>query len=96
MQLSLGKYREIIIAVAFFLLFDLAVRVPNFYVSFQIANTLAGNARRTLGKDLEISVPRVVHGKPSGGTRTRQHPYVITFRWNRYPGVVCVGLAEAA
>lgn len=62
----------------------------------EIANTLAGNARRSLGKDLEISVPKVVHGKPSDSPRTRQHPYVITFRWNRYPGVVCVDLAEAA
>lgn len=34
---ALGKYREILIAVAFFLLFDLAVLVLNFYVSFQIA-----------------------------------------------------------
>ena len=62
----------------------------------EIANTLAGNARRTLGKDLEISVPRVVHGTPTNSPRTRQHPYVITFRWNRYPGVVCVDLAEPA
>jgi signal transduction histidine kinase len=35
-RLSLGKYREIVVAVAFFLLFDLAVLVLNFYVSFQI------------------------------------------------------------
>lgn len=34
---KLGKYREILIAVAFFLLFDLAVLVLNFYVSFQIS-----------------------------------------------------------
>jgi two-component system chemotaxis sensor kinase CheA len=34
---ALGKYREIIFAVAFFLLFDLAVLVLNFYVSYQIA-----------------------------------------------------------
>lgn len=33
---ALGKYREIVIAVGFFLLFDLAVLVLNFYVSFQI------------------------------------------------------------
>jgi len=33
---ALGKYREIVVAVAFFLLFDLAVLVLNFYVSFQI------------------------------------------------------------
>jgi HPt (histidine-containing phosphotransfer) domain-containing protein len=49
-QLNLGKYREIIIAVAFFLLFDLAVLVLNFYVSFQIAEdavsiNLAGRQR---------------------------------------------------
>ncbi len=34
---TLGKYREILVAVAFFLLFDLAVLVLNFYVSFRIA-----------------------------------------------------------
>ena len=47
---ALGKYREIVIAVAFFLLFDLAVLVLNFYVSFQIgedavAINLAGRER---------------------------------------------------
>jgi signal transduction histidine kinase len=36
-MIGAGKYREILIAVAFFLLFDLAVLVLNFYVSFQIA-----------------------------------------------------------
>lgn len=62
----------------------------------EIANTLAGNARKALGKDLEISVPTVVHGRSGSETRTRQHPYVITFRWNTYPGMVCVDLAEVA
>ncbi len=47
---SLGKYREIITAVALFLLFDLAVLVLNFYVSFQISEdavaiNLAGRQR---------------------------------------------------
>jgi two-component system chemotaxis sensor kinase CheA len=32
-----GKYREIILAVAFFLVFDMAVLVLNFYISFQIS-----------------------------------------------------------
>ena len=36
-RFALGKYREIVAAVAFFLLFDLAVLLLNFYVSFQIA-----------------------------------------------------------
>jgi hypothetical protein len=47
---SFGKYREIIIAVAFFLLFDLGVLVLNFYTSFKIdqdtvAINLAGRQR---------------------------------------------------
>lgn len=46
----LGKYREIVIAVAFFVMFDLAVLVLNFYTSFQIdqdtvAINLAGRQR---------------------------------------------------
>lgn len=38
----LGKYREIIIAVAFFLLFDLGVLILNFYTSFKIAEDAVG------------------------------------------------------
>ena len=65
---SFGKYREIIIAVAFFLLFDLGVLVLNFYTSFKIdqdtvAINLAGRQRyvsqriaRTL---LELDAARV-------------------------------------
>lgn len=46
----LGKYREIVLAVAFFLVFDLAVLVMNFAISFQIAHdsvaiNLAGRQR---------------------------------------------------
>lgn len=49
---ALGKYREIVIAVAFFLLFDLGVLVLNFYTSFKIdqdtvAINLAGRQRYT-------------------------------------------------
>lgn len=39
---SFGKYRDIIIAVALFLLFDLGVLVLNFYTSFQIAEDALG------------------------------------------------------
>lgn len=67
---SLGKYREIIIAVAFFLLFDLAVLVLNFYVSFQIAEdavsiNLAGRQRmltQRLSKALYASELAVASG----------------------------------
>ena len=37
-----GKYREIIFAVAFFLIFDMAVLVLNFYTSFQISEDAVG------------------------------------------------------
>lgn len=69
---SFGKYREIIIAVGFFLLFDLGVLVLNFYTSFKIdqdtvAINLAGRQRyvsqriaRTL---LELDAARAA-GRP--------------------------------
>lgn len=46
----LGKYREIVLAVAFFLVFDMAVLVMNFAISFQLAHdsvaiNLAGRQR---------------------------------------------------
>lgn len=67
-RFAFGKYREIIIAVAFFLLFDIGVLVLNFYTSFKIdqdtvAINLAGRQRyvsqriaRTL---LELDATRV-------------------------------------
>jgi signal transduction histidine kinase len=72
---AFGKYREIIIAVAFFLLFDIGVLVLNFYTSFKIdqdtvAINLAGRQRyvsqriaRTL---LELDAARIGehHYKP--------------------------------
>ncbi|MBI2726679.1 MAG: Hpt domain-containing protein [Polaromonas sp.] len=69
---AFGKYREIIIAVGFFLLFDLGVLVLNFYTSFKIdqdtvAINLSGRQRyvsqrvaRTL---LELDAMRAA-GKP--------------------------------
>lgn len=47
---SLGKYREVVIAVALFLIFDLGVLVLNFYISLQISEdataiNLAGRQR---------------------------------------------------
>lgn len=49
-KLNLGKYREIVLAVAFFLVFDLAVLVLNFVISYQISEdavaiNLAGRQR---------------------------------------------------
>lgn len=71
---TLGKYREILIAVAFFLLFDLAVLVLNFYVSFQIAEdatsiNLAGRQRmltQRLSKSLFASELALANGTLPG------------------------------
>jgi chemotaxis protein CheX len=62
----------------------------------EIANTLAGNARAALGSGLEISVPQTAVGAAPRAPRVRAHPYVITFRWNTWPGLVCVDLERRA
>jgi chemotaxis protein CheX len=61
----------------------------------EIANTLAGNARQTLGSELEISVPEKRRSLSFAAARKRAHPYVITLRWNSYPSTVCVDLELA-
>ncbi|MBI1891963.1 MAG: type IV pili methyl-accepting chemotaxis transducer N-terminal domain-containing protein [Burkholderiales bacterium] len=68
-----GKYREIILAVAFFLVFDLAVLVLNFYISFQISEdalaiNLAGRQRmlsQRMTKALLTAENNVQRGLPS-------------------------------
>ncbi len=67
-----GKYREIIMAVALFLVFDLAILILNFYISFQISEdalaiNLAGRQRMlsqrmtkallTAEHDLQVGTP---------------------------------------
>ncbi|HSV35609.1 MAG TPA: chemotaxis protein CheX [Ramlibacter sp.] len=58
----------------------------------EIANTLGGNARKTLGSALQISVPMKLHGTSGIRARVRKHPYVITLRWNHQPAMVCVDM----
>lgn len=58
----------------------------------EIANTLAGNARKTLGSGLQISVPVKLKGSHGIKARVRQHPYVITLRWGHHAAMVCVDM----
>jgi chemotaxis protein CheX len=58
----------------------------------EVANTLGGNARKTLGTGLQISVPVKLHGSSGIRARVRKHPYVITLRWNHQPALVCVDM----
>jgi chemotaxis protein CheX len=60
----------------------------------EIANTLGGNARKTLGSRLEISVPVKLHGSSGIKARVRKHPYVITLQWNHQPALVCVDMEK--
>lgn len=58
----------------------------------EIANTLAGNARKKFGSGLDISVPTRQRGARSTAAQTRRHPYCITLKWNSYPALVYVDL----
>jgi chemotaxis protein CheX len=60
----------------------------------EIANTLGGNARKTLGAGLNISVPMKLHGSSGVRARVRKRPYVITLRWNHQPAMVCVDMEK--
>lgn len=60
----------------------------------EIANTIAGNARRHFGKELEISVPITLRGSSEqvrAAVRTR--PFVIALNWRRHEALVVVDLA---
>jgi chemotaxis protein CheX len=62
----------------------------------EIANTLAGNARKVLGSGLHISVPVKLKGAASLKARVRKRPYIITLRWNHQPAMVCVDMERRA
>jgi chemotaxis protein CheX len=59
----------------------------------EVANTIAGNARRHFGNTLDISVPVTIRGMSEQikcGVRTR--PFAIVLRWQRYEAVVVVDI----
>jgi chemotaxis protein CheX len=60
----------------------------------EIANTLGGNARKSLGAALQISVPVKLQGASGIRARVRKRPYVITLKWNHQPALVCVDMAR--
>lgn len=61
----------------------------------EIANTLAGNARKTFGANLGISVPIKLMGSTGVTTRVRERPYAITLRWGPQPALVCIDLERS-
>jgi chemotaxis protein CheX len=60
----------------------------------EVANTIAGNARRHFGPQLEISVPIALRGMSEhikAAVRTR--PFVIAVTWRHHEAMVVVDLA---
>lgn len=59
----------------------------------EIANTIAGNARRHFGKLLEISVPVTLLGASEQiKAAVRVRPFVISLRWRQHEAAVVVDL----
>jgi chemotaxis protein CheX len=59
----------------------------------EIANVIAGNARREFGSEFMISVPVVVQGKEvSIALPTRVATFVIPIRWRKKTSLLVVGL----
>jgi chemotaxis protein CheX len=59
----------------------------------EIANTIAGNARRDFGQDFLISVPVVVRGREQHITVPKAvKAYVIPFRWHKLSAALVVSV----
>jgi chemotaxis protein CheX len=59
----------------------------------EVANTIAGNARRHFGSALEISPPRQSRGMAEEiRTSVRTRPFAIVFNWRRHEAAVVIDL----
>ncbi|RIX43040.1 MAG: chemotaxis protein CheX [Rhodocyclales bacterium GT-UBC] len=60
----------------------------------EIANTLAGRARRHFGEGLDISPPRLLDDRKAGlALRPDSLPYAIPLRWHGYEANLVIQLA---
>ncbi len=61
----------------------------------EVANTIAGNARSSLGKDFMISVPVVIEGPPTTiHLPIHSRAYVIPVTWKSYTAAIVVCLEQ--
>jgi chemotaxis protein CheX len=59
----------------------------------EVANTIAGNARRHFGEALEISVPVQIRGVSEQiKCAVRARPFAIVFHWRRHEAAVVIDL----
>jgi len=62
----------------------------------EVANTLTGNARESLGSDFIISVPKVIKGAPSEHAFPyQQRAYAIPISWKSYKALLGICLASS-
>lgn len=60
----------------------------------EVANTIAGNARRHFGKELEISVPITLRGLSDNiRAAVRTRPFVIALTWRQHDALVVIDVA---
>lgn len=59
----------------------------------EIANTIAGNARKHFGQELQISVPIKLRSSEHIRAAIRTRPFVIALRWRGHDATVVVDLA---
>lgn len=63
----------------------------------EVANTIAGNARKYFGAGLEISTPLTIHGHADDiKAAVRARPFAIELHWQRSEAVVVVDLEKAS
>ncbi len=66
-------------------------------ISGEIANTIAGNAQETLGKDFHISVPIIfTKAQPEGSSslKIQAATFVIPLLWKGYEAALVVGIEK--
>ena len=61
----------------------------------ELANTLAGNARKYFGENMEISVPVTAVGAIPGSDSARDRPYVIMVNWKSYNASLVVDIERS-
>jgi chemotaxis protein CheX len=63
----------------------------------EVANTIAGNARREFGGDFLISVPMVLRGAPESFSLPRDtQPFVIPFAWRQHRSFLITALSDGS
>ena len=61
----------------------------------EIANTLAGNARRHFGEFMNISIPTSTAGIAAEAIQlTRSHPFVIMIKWRQYHASLVIDMEQ--